>query len=76
MVAVSVPRTVIFTYGTTTLWIQVFAPSSLLLCVEIESGDIHLGSALSCRVYNLTSPSDMARFYSDVRAEVLLALRR
>lgn len=70
---VVVPRTVIFVHGPVTIWYEVFADRTVLLCKETDSGNPHLGTALTCNLYKL--PSDAGRLSIDLRSWIMAALR-
>lgn len=72
---VTVAPTTIFVRGPVTIWYQVLDGRFLLLCKETASTNPQLGSALTCGNYDLTVPSEIGRFYGDLYAWLLAALR-
>lgn len=66
--------TVIFVRGPVTIWYEVEG-RFLVLCYEVATTNPHLGSALTCGNYDLTVPSEITRFYGDLYAWLLAALR-
>lgn len=72
---VTTAHTVILVIGPVTFWYEVYDGRFLLLCKETASTNPHLGSALTCGNYDLTVQSEVGRFYADLIAGFLGALR-
>lgn len=68
--------TVIFNRTPVVIWFQIYDNHSLVLCQETDSGNIHLGTALTCKgFYDLRNPIDVVRLSTDYRVWVMAALQ-
>lgn len=71
----TVPKTVLFVHYPVTIWYQVWDGHTFLLCKETDSGNPHLGTALTCQVYDLAIAGEAQRLVGDFQAWVIAALQ-